>query len=203
MVTRLLISLSVVLFTLHPAWGVPNAVERDTPGDGWESYPFEPLNLIDEMASRDFAGASLIADAELFNRIQRKEFEVLELSHLHVRPESAVVSNDAEGNLSWISVPFAMTLRYTRRTSSVLSPFHGTLECAGEIRIYQNDSHVEVSVTRFEDSTPFEWLARKLGLSKDINLQFARAVMEPVLTAHFNAHHEPVEVLLGMLNQGR
>tara|TARA_Y100000817_G_C16815638_1_gene526399 strand:+ start:674 stop:1333 length:660 start_codon:yes stop_codon:yes gene_type:complete len=123
------------------------------------------------------------------------EIEDLILKALDIIPNQMTVT-DTE-----ITVPFVVDLRFIESSlMGNLTPFQGTLEAKGLLRIaIEKGRLIHVTVTQFDDSRDAEATGREYGAIDQYDEHFASSVVEPHLETFFSKP-EPFFTLIEILN---
>lgn len=169
---------------------VPNAKERYEPKSGYTPFPgFPRMELVKEGEGTRQKFSALIKDPEMNRKLNEKYFTSLQVRDLSIR------SKDVYASGTTVHFPFAVSLKHSEGEKWNPLP-QGTIEVAGEILVIQERGRTRVEVDRFSDSQTAERVGRLLGVNDEVDLEFARKVVVPVLEAFFNDDPANVKTLL-------
>lgn len=160
---------------------VPTAAERARPGSGYAAFPdFPRMELVQEgRGTPNPRYFNLIKDLSLANKMAGGYFTSLQVRDLAIRTGENVAYAFRGRSLI---IPFAVSVKHTQGAPGLTNGNQGTVEVAGDLLVTEG---VAVEVVNFYDSQTLERLGRSLGFNSDIDLEFARAVVKPVLEGFF------------------
>jgi len=173
---------------------VPTAFDRALPASGYALLPgFPPTRLVKENSGDpDLQALALIPDQKLRAEIESKTFTSLQLSDL------AIKTRDVYSEDGIIHFPFAISLKHTQGPNRFTNLNQGTIDCLGDILVHVDGKQLQVEVNKFYDSQPLDRLGRRMGYNQEINLAFAKSIIEPELEYWFNIDTEHIRTLLKM-----
>jgi hypothetical protein len=172
---------------------VPNASERSKDSNYYIYSDFR-LHVVKEDEGTPDEHYNLIQDADLKRKLDNKEFLSLQVRDLAIKTGSNAIY--AEGNT--VHFPYAVSVKHTQRENSGVN--QGTIEVTGEIIVHVNGDNLRVEVVKFYDSSGLERAGRRiLGANADIDLNFAKKVVPPVLEGYFRKDPSRVRALLDLI----
>lgn len=177
---------------------LPNADERQKIHSGYFEFPgFDRIHLVKEGEGTLEPAAKLIRDPELKSLLQNGQFKSLQVRNLGIKRSEIVRSTSLSTGEQQIQFPFIVSVKHTQNSGSNLNIDQGTIEVAGEITVQWDGKSLKVQVTHFDDSQLIERFGRKmLNANSNIDLEFARKVVVPVLEGYFATQPGALDLLL-------
>ncbi len=200
---------SIAGFALTPDnyTSIPKAKDREKPNSGYvlfEDFSRAHVQIVQEDSGiANPVWASMITDAKLHHQIEQKYF-----TSLQVRDLGILVSRISFAD-NKIIFPFAVSVKHSQGSNTSPVNFDkGSIEVAGLIVVQATGTDLKVTVQKFDDSWWLErdgrgywageWVQNHLGYNQDINFDFAKAIVEPILTGFFNQDPARVYKLIAM-----
>lgn len=183
------IMISGVAHAAAPTYSyVPSAEERNKPDSGFVAFPnFPRMELVKEgdgTPNPDYV--SKITDSNLKKLIESRHFFSLQVRDLAIVDKSGQMGDGPQQVNNVFYVPFAVSVKHTQENADKYNPRQGTIEVAGVMLIFEDGQGAHVMVSHFYDSQLAERWGRSFGYNSEINLDFARGTVKPMLESFFN-----------------
>lgn len=169
---------------------LPSAEERKNDSHYIVLKDFPRMHLVvEDVGTPNAEYFSKLPDSNLKTLIQARHFFSLQVRDLAIRKDAAEFPD--------ISVfPFVVSVKHSQGNSSRLNLRQGTMEVEGMLIVYSKENQLRATVTHFYDSQWLERHGRLFGFNSEINLDFARNVVKPLVEAYFNEEPSRIESLL-------
>ena len=175
---------------------LPNAHDRRKTNSGYVDFPgFDRIHLVKEGDGTPERFAQSIRDQGLSRLILTGQFQSLQVRDLMLHVPA--IRAGLAGTEQVYHFPFMVSVKHTQKSDAWINIDQGTIEVEGEITVFWDGSKLRVEVSKFDDSQFAEQFGRQwLGANSDINLDFARKVVVPVIEDYFNLNTEAMRLLL-------
>jgi|GEM_PF-6384911 len=174
---------------------VPNAEERRSDSNYIVVPDFPRMEIVKEdEGTPNPLYFDKLPDSPLKSSIGNHHFYSLQVRDLAIGADAVDLNGVA-------LLPFAVSVKHSQGNASHMNLQQGTIEVEGTLLIYVSQGELKASVTHYYDSWWMERYGRTFWMNSEIDLQFARNIVKPMLESYFNADRSRIDALLKLRPQ--